>query len=112
MLPSTSAYPLSHTIWQLPSGYYQIAFHKNDGTGKWRSLGYQYGKSTRLPTCAKGLGWGRSGYVFRGWATSAANAKAGKIWKADGAYTARPAYTTGAGDHYNAGFCWALALAE
>ena len=30
------------------------------------------------------------------------------IWRADGAYTARPAFTTGAGDHYNAGFCWAL----
>ncbi len=80
-----------YAIWQLTSGYYQIAFHKNDGTGKWRSLGYQYGKSTRLPTCAKGLGWGRSGYVFRGWATSAANAKAGKIWKADGAWVATAA---------------------
>ncbi len=30
------------------------------------------------------------------------------MWKADGAYTAHPAFTTGAGDHYNAGFCWAL----
>ncbi len=80
-----------YAIWQLTSGYYQIAFHKNDGTGKWRSLGYQYGKSTRLPTCAKGLGWGRSGYVFRGWATSAANAKAGKIWKTDGAWVATAA---------------------
>ena len=80
-----------YAIWQLTAGYYQIAFHKNDGTGKWRSLGYQYGKSTKLPTCVNGLGWGRSGYVFKGWATSEANAKAGKIWKADGAWVSTAA---------------------
>ena len=80
-----------YAIWQLTAGYYQIAFHKNDGTGKWRSLGYQYGKSTKLPTCVNGLGWGRAGYVFKGWATSEANAKAGKIWKADGAWVSTAA---------------------
>ena len=52
--------------------------------GKWRSLGYEYGVPTKLST-VKALGWSVSGKTFRGWASSAANAAAGKVWKVDGA---------------------------
>ena len=69
--------------WKLKPGYYQIRFNKNDGTGKWRTLAYEYGKSTALPTCAAGLGWTRRGYAFRGWASSAANASSGILWRED-----------------------------
>ena len=72
-----------YAIWRLKSDYYEIRFNKNDGTGKWRALGYEYGKSTALPSCDAGLGWTRAGYTFGGWATSAANAEALKVWKAD-----------------------------
>ena len=33
----------------------------------------------------KALGWARKGFTFKGWATSKANADAGKVWKTDGA---------------------------
>ena len=69
--------------WKLKAGYYQIRFNKNDGTGKWRSLGFECDKSTKLSTIA-GLGWERPGYTFKGWASNAANAAAGKVWKTDG----------------------------
>ncbi|MCR5414159.1 MAG: hypothetical protein K6F50_05470, partial [Kiritimatiellae bacterium] len=71
--------------WQLKSGYYQIRFNKNDGTGKWRTLGFECGKSTKLSTIAA-LGWTRSGHAMVGWASSKANADAGKVWKLDGAW--------------------------
>ena len=73
-----------YAVWELKPGYYQIRFNKNDGTGKWRALGYEYGVSTKLPT-VKALDWTVSGKRFKGWATSAANASAGKAWKSDGA---------------------------
>ncbi len=74
----------AYAVWALKPGYYQIRYNKNDGTGKWRALGYEYGVSTKLPT-VKALGWTVSGKKFKGWATSAANASAGKVWKTDGA---------------------------
>ncbi len=70
-------------VWTLADGYYGIKFNKNDGTGKWRSAAYKYGDVTTLPSCGAGLGWTRDGYTFKGWATSAANASAGVVWKAD-----------------------------
>ena len=74
----------AYAVWALKPGYYQIRYNKNDGTGKWRALGYEYGVSTKLPTI-KALNWTVSGKTFKGWATSAANASAGKAWKSDGA---------------------------
>ena len=74
----------AYAVWALKPGFYQVRYNKNDGTGKWRSLGYEYGVSTKLST-VKALGWSVSGKTFKGWATSAANASAGKVWKADGA---------------------------
>ena len=70
-------------VWELADGYYGIKFNKNDGTGKWRGVACKYGEATALPSCGAGLGWTRAGYTFKGWATSAANAAAGKVWKAD-----------------------------
>ena len=72
-----------YAVWRLKAGYYQIRFNRNDGTGKWRSLGFARDASTRLSTIS-GLGWERPGYVFGGWASSKANADAGKVWKTDG----------------------------
>ena len=72
-----------YAVWELKPGYYQIRFNKNDGTGRWRTLGFQLGASTKLSTIA-GLGWERPGYKFVGWASNAANADAGKVWKTDG----------------------------
>ncbi len=71
--------------WELKPGYYQIRFNKNDGTGKWRTLGFECGKSTKLSTIA-GLGWERDGWSMLGWGSNKANAEAGKIWKTDGAW--------------------------
>ncbi len=70
-------------VWELADGYYGIKFNKNDGTGKWRGVACKYGEATALPSCGVGLGWTREGYTFKGWATSAANASAGKVWKGD-----------------------------
>jgi len=72
-----------YAVWALKPGYYQVRFNKNDGTGKWRTLGFQLDTSTKLSTIA-GLGWTRAGYTFVGWASSASNASAGKVWKTDG----------------------------
>ena len=81
----------AYASWTLKDGYYQIKFNRNDGSGKWRGLGYAYGAETRLPSCgAEGLGWSRAGYVFLGWATSAANAAAGKVWREDRGMTRTP----------------------
>ena len=71
-------------MWELKPSYYQIRFNKNDGTTKWRSLGFAVDVSTKLSTI-KGLGWSVSGKTFKGWATSKANADAKKVWKMDGA---------------------------
>ena len=79
-----------YAIWTLKSGYYSIRFNKNDGTGKWRELGYEYAKNTTLPTIANGLQWTRVGYEFGGWATSAANAAKGIVWRGDAGGTRTP----------------------
>ena len=79
-----------YAVWSLKSGYYAIRFNKNDGTGKWRELGYKYGDNTTLPTIANGLQWSRSGYKFGGWATSAANAANGIAWRGDKGVTRTP----------------------
>ena len=79
-----------YAVWALKPGFYQIRFNKNDGTGKWRTLGFECDKSTKLSTIA-GLGWERSGKTFRGWASNKANADAGKVWKPDGEWVTNAA---------------------
>ena len=74
-----------YASWSLKPGFYQIRFNKNDGTGKWRTLGFECGASAKLNTIA-GLGWEREGHAFKGWASNKANADAGKVWKLDGAW--------------------------
>lgn len=74
--------------WELKKDFYEIRYNKNDGSGRWRTVAYQYGVKKNLPTIAYGLGWSRPGYVFKGWASNAENAKLGKIWKADAATVA------------------------
>ena len=74
----------AYAVWELKPGYYQIRFNKNDGTTKWRSLGFALDTSTKLSTI-KGLGWEREGSTFKGWASNKANADAKKVWKTDGA---------------------------
>ena len=89
--PTTKGTALAtYARWKLKPGYYQIRFNKNDGTGRWRSLGFECGKSTRLSTLSA-LGWERQGYTFKGWASSKANADAGKVWKPDGAWVTNAA---------------------
>ncbi len=74
-----------YASWSLKPGYYQVRFNKNDGTGKWRTLGFECGVSSKLNTIA-GLGWTRAGHPFKGWGSNKANADAGKVWKTDGAW--------------------------
>lgn len=69
-----------YAVWNLKSGYYQLKFHKNDGSGAWRTAAYEWGKNTTLPSCGAGLGWWRPGYSFKGWSFTADGAK---IWKPD-----------------------------
>ena len=75
----------AYASWTLKPGYYQIRFNKNDGTGKWRTLGFECGATAKLNTIA-GLGWERPGHTFFGWASNKANADAGNLWKIDGAW--------------------------
>ena len=74
---------LAYARWELKAGYYQIRFNKNDGSGKWRSLGFERGTKTKISTVGA-LGWERPGCTFKGWASNKANADAGKVWKSDG----------------------------
>ena len=74
-----------YASWSLKPGYYQVRFNKNDGTGKWRTLGFECGASAKLNTIT-GLGWTRAGHPFKGWGSNKANADAGKVWKLDGAW--------------------------
>ncbi|MCR5413697.1 MAG: leucine-rich repeat domain-containing protein [Kiritimatiellae bacterium] len=71
--------------WELKPGHYQIRFNRNDGTGRWRTLGFARGKSTKLSTVSA-LGWERDGLSMAGWGSNRENAESGKIWKADGAW--------------------------
>ncbi|MBQ6915236.1 MAG: leucine-rich repeat domain-containing protein, partial [Kiritimatiellae bacterium] len=79
-----------YASWALKDGFYAIQFIRNDGAGTWRTVGFPFGEKTRMPTLAKGLGWGRRGYQFSGWAQTAANANNGVIWKGDWGYVATP----------------------
>jgi len=81
---------IAYARWALKPGYYQIRFNRNDGGGKWRTLGFERGKGTKLSTIGA-LGWERDGYEFVGWASSKANADAGKLWKPDGAWVTNAA---------------------
>ena len=80
----------TYARWELKPGFYQIRFNKNDGSGRWRTLGFECGKSTKLSTIA-GLGWERPDKTFKGWASNKANADAGKVWKPDGAWVTNAA---------------------
>ena len=73
----------TYARWKLKPGFYQIRFNKNDGSGRWRTLGFERDKATKLSTISA-LDWARPGKVFKGWASSKANADAGKVWKPDG----------------------------
>ena len=91
----STAAPVGKTLdvyasWDLKDGFYAIQFIRNDGAGTWRTVGFPFGEKTRMPTLAKGLGWGRRGYQFNGWAQTAANANNGVIWKGDWGYVATP----------------------
>ena len=72
-----------YAVWALKPGFYQIRFNKNDGSGKWRALGFECGVPTKLPSIAA-LGWKREGHSFDFWASSKANADAGYMWRNDG----------------------------
>ena len=54
---------------------YKVAFVANGGKGKMAVQAMTYGKATALAACK----FTRKGYTFAGWATSAANAKKGKV---------------------------------
>ena len=73
-----------YAIWE--RGAYTIRFNRNDGSGATASRTFTYGVKTRLPAIKNGLSWERTGYTFKGWATSQAKANAGTVWKADWAY--------------------------
>lgn len=76
-----------YASWAVASDSYAIQFNKNDGSGKWRSVGFKHGVKTQLSSLAA-LGWDRSdtGYAFVGWST---NPK-GSIWKSDRGVVASP----------------------
>ena len=66
--------------WSFVPTWTATAFCCSIPTTARRSLGFVRDASTRLSTIA-GLGWERPGYVFRGWASSKANADA--VWLED-----------------------------
>ncbi len=80
-----------YAVWSVASDSYAIYFVRNDGAGTWRTIGFKSGVSTAIPTLAKGFGWARRGYVFKGWSLTTADARNNKIWKADGAKVATAA---------------------
>ena len=93
-----------YAIWEKNVPTYTIRFIKNDGAGTLVTQDFPYNVTTKLPTLAA-LGWPRNGLDFLGWATSSANASAGKIWKTDGAAVAAP---TAAGKTMDAIAVWQL----
>ncbi len=76
-----------YASWAVATDSYAIQFNKNDGSGKWRSVGFKHGVKTQLSSVAA-LGWDRTatGYAFVGWST---NPK-GSIWKGDRGIVAAP----------------------
>ena len=80
-------------VWDVAPGYYAIKFNRNDGSGEWRTVAFPHGRTKALPSCAKGLGWSRTGYAFVGWAIStakAANPVVSNVWKADQCTVEKP----------------------
>lgn len=74
----------AHAVWALKPNHYQIRFNCNDGTGRWRTIGFARDATLTLPSVA-GLGWARPGFRFAGWATSMTKAATGRVWKSDAA---------------------------
>ena len=52
------------------SSTYTVCFNKNDGSGATRTQTFKRGVSQGLMWMDSGLQWTRSGYTFKGWATS------------------------------------------
>ena len=101
---AADALPSGATIKYLSEAY-TIRFHRNDASDeKTESREFDYGVSTRIPSLSK-LGWARRGFDFQGWATSKANADAGKIWKKDWAIVSTAAAV---GKTLNVYAVWAL----
>ena len=65
---------------------YLLRLHRNNSERDGATAGRQLklNKSRNLPT-VKELNWTRSGYMFKGWATTSKNAAAGKVTYKDGA---------------------------
>ena len=83
---SDYGFRLVRTLSEDVAGTYTIKFHRYDASdGKTEAYEFNYGVSTALPKLGA-LGWARRGFDFKGWATSQANAAAGKVWKLDGAW--------------------------
>ncbi len=77
---------LVRTLSEDVAGTYTIKFHRYDASDeKTEAYDFDYRVNTRLPTL-NSMGWARRGFDFKGWATSQANAAAGKVWKTDGAW--------------------------
>ena len=88
-------------VWKKASnGAYLLRLHRNnserDGATAGRQL--QVNVTRALPTLSE-LKWTRSGVTFKGWATSAKNAAAGKIAYYDGSNVRNLSTTTGATVH-------------
>ena len=63
-----------YAVWAKPT--YKVAFYPNGGTGTMAVQTFKYGTAANLAACKFTAPKGRK---FAGWATSAANAKAGKV---------------------------------
>ncbi|MBP5477155.1 MAG: InlB B-repeat-containing protein [Paludibacteraceae bacterium] len=97
---STTANPISITTkasgtYTLTANYtinsYTVTFNAMSGSGSMSNESFNYNQTNALTTNA----YTRSGYVFKGWATSSANATAGTVAYADGAnYTMGSANVT------------------
>ena len=62
-----------YAVWAKPN--YKVAFYANGGKGKMSDQKMAYGKAKKLSANK----FKREGYAFKGWATSKANAKKGKV---------------------------------
>ena len=59
---------------------YKVAFNANGGSGRMATESFTFGKAKKLSACT----FRRPGYVFMGWAKSAAKARKRKVAYADG----------------------------
>lgn len=79
-----------YAVWEKDNPLtYTIQFIKNDGAGTVTNVVFKWNEKTTLPKLSQ-LKWVRRGMFLKGWATSSANASAGKIWKLDGGIIAKP----------------------